>query len=60
MSKKEAANKELREQRERLHEDVELLNGDILNLSWTKSQQLRKFNDRNLTKKAQAETMQAR
>lgn len=35
MSKKEAANKELKEERDRLHEDVDLLNDQILKDSWT-------------------------
>ena len=60
MSKKEKKNKEMKEERDRLHEDVDLLNDEILKKSWTKDVQTRKLNDRNLTKKAQAETMQAR
>ena len=60
MSKKEAATKELKEARDRLHEDVELLNGEILKDSWTLDQEKRKLNDRNLTKKAIAEMNQAR
>jgi hypothetical protein len=36
-SKKEAANRELREERDRLHEDVEILNKEILADSWTES-----------------------
>ena len=60
MSKKESANKELKEERDRLHGDVDELNEQTLKDSWTKDVQTRKLNDRNLTKKAQAETMQAR
>ena len=60
MSKKEKKNKEMKEERDRLHEDVDILNDEILKKSWTKDVQTRKLNDRNLTKKAQAETMQAR
>ena len=52
MSKKEAANKELKEERDRLHEDVDILNDQILKDSWTLDKQKRKLNDRNLTKKA--------
>lgn len=48
--------KEMKEERECLHEDVDLLNTEILKHSWTKDVQTRKLNDRNLTKKAQAET----
>ena len=59
-SKKEAEQKKLKEQRERLHEDVEILNTKILADSWTKDVETRKKDDRNLTKRAQAETMQAR
>ena len=58
-SKKDAANKELKEERDRLHEDVEILNKEVLADSWTLDKQKRKLNDRNLTKKAQAEAMQA-
>ena len=36
MSKKEAAQKELKEERDRLHEDVDILNERILAHSWTK------------------------
>ena len=50
----------MKEERERLHEDVEILNAEILKRAWEKDQQTRKLNDRNLTKKAQAETNQAR
>ena len=50
----------MKEIRERLHEDVELLNGEILKDSWELAQQKRKLNDRNLTKAAQKETMEAR
>ena len=53
MSKKEAANRELREERDRLHEDVEILNKEILADSWTESQQKLKLNNRHLTKDAQ-------
>ena len=60
MSKKEKKNKEMKEERDRLHEDVDILNDEILKKSWTKDVQTRKLHDRNLTKKAQAETMQAR
>lgn len=60
MSKKEAANKELKEERDRLHEDIEHLNDEILKNAWILDKLKRKLNDRNLTKKAQAETMQAR
>ena len=56
-SKKEAEQKKLKEQRERLHEDVEILNTKILADSWTKDVETRKKDDRNLTKRAQAETM---
>ena len=35
MSKKEAANKELKEERDRLHTDVEILNEENLEASWT-------------------------
>ena len=50
----------MKEVRERLHEDVELLNAEILKDSWELAQQKRKLNDRNLTKAAQKETMEAR
>ena len=50
----------MKEDRDRLHEDVDILNNEILANSWTKDVQTRKLNDRNLTKKAVAETMQAR
>ena len=46
--------------RDRLHEDVEILNKEVLALSWTKDKEQRRLNDRNLTKKAQQETNQAR
>ena len=59
-SKKDEKMKEMKEEREALHEDVDLLNKEILKHSWTKDVQTRKLNDRNLTKKAQAETNQAR
>ena len=59
-TKKAKAQSVLKEERDRLHEDVDILNDQILKDSWTKDQQTRKLNDRNLTKKAQAETMQAR
>jgi len=42
----------MKEERDQLHEDVELLNDDILKKSWVKDVQTRKLNDRNLTKKA--------
>ena len=60
MSKKEAAHKELKEIRDNLALDVEELNDLTLKMSWTKNVQTRKLNDRQLTKKAQAETMEAR
>ena len=50
----------MKEDRDRLHEDVDILNNEILANSWTKDVQTRKLNDRNLTKKAVAETIQAR
>lgn len=43
-----------------MHEDVDILNKEIFDHSWKKDQQTRKLHDRNLTKKAVAETMQAR
>ena len=60
MAKKDAETRKLKEDRERLHGDVEVLNESILKSTWILDQQKRKLNDRNLTKKAQAETMQAR
>lgn len=59
-TKKAKARADLKAERDRLKEDVDILNNQILTDSWTKDQQTRKLNDRNLTKKAQAETMQAR
>ena len=35
-SKKDEKVKEMKEQRDRLHEDVDILNAEILKLSWTK------------------------
>lgn len=52
MSKKEAANKELMEQRNKLHESVDDLNGKILDDLLQKDKQIRKRDDKNLTKKA--------
>ena len=40
-------------ERDRLHEDVEILNKEIFDLSWVKDKETRRLNDRNLTKKAQ-------
>ena len=59
-TKKQKIVNEMKEDRDRLHEDVDILNNEILAHSWTKDVQTRKLNDRNLTKKAVAETMQAR
>ena len=59
-TKKQKIVNEMKEDRDRLHEDVDILNNEILANSWTKDVQTRKLNDRNLTKKAVAETMQAR
>ena len=59
-TKKQKIVNEMEEERDRLHEDVDILNNEILADSWTKDVQTRKLNDRNLTKKAVAETMQAR
>ena len=59
-TKKQKIVNEMKEVRDRLHEDVDILNNEILADSWTKDVQTRKLNDRNLTKKAVAETMQAR
>ena len=58
-SKKEEANKQLREERERLHEDIEELSAEIFALGWEKDLQLRKLHSKDLTKKAQAEKQMA-
>ena len=50
MSKKEKKNKEMKEERDRLHEDVDLLNDEILKKSWTKDVQTRKLHDRKSPK----------
>ena len=59
-SKKDEKLRNMKEERDQLHTDVEELNDKILKMSWIKDCETRKLNDKNLTKKAQAETNQAR
>ena len=59
-SKKDEKQRNMKEERDQLHTDVEDLNDKILKMSWIKDCETRKLNDKNLTKKAQAETNQAR
>ena len=59
-SKKDEKLRNMKEERDQLHTDVEDLNDKILKMSWIKDCETRKLNDKNLTKKAQAETNQAR
>ena len=58
-TKKQKIVNEMKEERDRLHEDVDILNKDIFDNCWEKDKQTRKLHDRNLTKKAIAEKMQA-
>ncbi len=60
MSKKEKAQKEKKEDRDNLHLDVEELNEKIFDYSWDNFNETKRLKDRQLTKKAQQETNQAR
>ena len=60
MSKKEKAQKDKKEERDGLHLDVEELNQKIFDYSWDNHLETKRLKDRQLTKKAQQETNQAR